>query len=142
LRQNCRCFPGSDANARNQVVSYSVGRDVAADGTPPYPNQEYGLRFVPGPNCHAYRATDPCAQGQWLDSAGQTLAGSLPASVAVSPDGLVFTGINLGNPEGSPDAYAQYFQGWAANDTTQPLRFTGTWTDVDGNTGTFTLVPR
>jgi hypothetical protein len=55
---------------------------------------------------------------------------------------LVFTGINLGNPEGFPDAYAQYFQGWAANDTTQPLRFTGTWTDVDGNTGTFTLVPR
>ena len=132
--------------ANNWTIDYQYtryqGRGVAPDGTPPYPNQEYGLHFILDPTCHAYRATDSCSQGRWLGSSGNTLAGSLPASVDVSPDGLLFTGINLGNPEGFQDAYAQYFQGRAANDTTQPLRFTGIWTDVDGNTGTFTLVPR
>lgn len=131
---------------KNWTIDYQYaqyqGRGIAADGTPPYPNQEYGLQFIPDPLCHAYQATDPCSQGRWLDSFGNTLPGLLLASVAVSADALLVTATNFGNPEGSPAAYAQHFQGWAANDNTRPVRFTGTWTDVDGNTGTFTLAPQ
>jgi hypothetical protein len=45
--------------------------------------------------------------------------------VTTSPDGLLFTGTSFVNPEGFPGAYGHYFQGRAANDITQPLRFTG-----------------
>ena len=120
---------------------YTRYRGSYADGTP-YPDQIYGLHFIPGPICPAQWATYPCYQSQWLDSSGKPRPGSLAASVTISPNGLLFTGTSYGNPEGFPGVYVRHFQGQAANDITQQVRFSGTWTDPDGNTGNFTLVPR
>jgi TIR domain len=118
-------------------------RGVDAGGMPPHTSQEYVLHFIRNPFCTEYWDPNyPCYQGQWLDSSGNPRSGNLDASVTISSNSLQFAGRSYGNPEGFLGPYFRDFQGQAENDTTPPVRFTGIWSDIDGNTGIFTLVRR
>jgi DNA-directed RNA polymerase specialized sigma24 family protein len=128
------------AGAWNIEQRFAVfkGQQIGPGGTAPRPPETYAMTFTPAPALSGYFPGARCYAATWRAANGQLWTGTT-AAVFVTPRGLTFSASNTGTgADGLP--YRQDFVGYSPNDRSR-LRFTGTWRDVDGNTGTFTLAP-